>query len=305
MKKSTTILVALFILLLAVFYLETLKEKKGSREELGPILEIEKDQITGVEITRDKEKVVLAKQEGEWRISDPVKYRANQAYVEDLFGNIFSLEREALISESPEKQALFEVDTAGIIVKVSGGDKSLSSFIIGKQSPDYTHTYLRPTDSNGIYLVKGVARWHYTRRAKDWRDKTIFDFDPAAVKEIALSETDSVTKLWKKREIWKMESKGEESLADTKAITQLLSAASSLQTNDFKDTAPGRNFSQPDFRLKIGFDSGETTGLSLLAENEQKNRYLARKDGEETIFMVYKGSLSAIMKKVEDLKAKE
>lgn len=302
MKRSTTILAVLFILLLALFYLETLKEKKGNRE-LGSVIEVEKDRIAEIEITRNKEKIILAKQGREWQISEPIKYRANQAYVEDLLDNILSLEIEALASESPEKQTFYEVDPGGITVKVSADDRPLSSFIIGKQG--YPHTYLRPVDSNKIYRVKGVSRWHYTRGIEDWRDKTIFDFETTSVKEITLSETEAVTILRREGDLWKMESKGEESPADTEAVNQLLSTASTLKANDFEDTAPGRDFSRPDFRVAITFDSGETRGLSLLAEDERKTRYLAQKDGDETIFVLYKGSLQAIMKKAEELKAGE
>lgn len=303
MKRSTTILAVLFILLLAIFYLETLKEKKGDRE-LSSVIEVEKDRIAEIEITRNKEKIILAKQEGEWQISEPIKYRANQAYVEDLLDNILSLEIEALASESPEKQTFYEVDTAGgITVKASADDRPLSSFIIGKQG--YPHTYLRPVDSNKIYRVKGVSRWHYTRGIKDWRDKTIFDFEATSVKEITLSETEAVTILRREGDLWKMESKGEESPADTEAVNQLLSTASTLKANDVKDTAPERDFSRPDFRVAITFDSGETRGLSLLAEDEPKTRYLARKDGDETIFVLYKGNLAAIIKSAEELKVKE
>ncbi|MEW5767570.1 MAG: DUF4340 domain-containing protein [bacterium] len=275
MKKSTTILAGLFILLLAVFYLGSLKEKKQERGVVGPVLEVEKDRITQVEITKDQAKIVLAKQKGEWQISDPLKYRANQAYVEDLLGNILSLEIDALASELPEKQTFYGVDTGGIIVKVSAEDRPLSSFIIGKQS--YPHTYLRPLNSTQIYRVKGVSRWYYTRQISDWRDKTIFDFDTASVKEITLSETEAVIRLLREGDLWKMESKGEESPADTEAVNQLLSTASTLKANDFKDTAPERDFSRPDFRVAITFDSGETRGLSLLAEDESQTQYLAQK----------------------------
>lgn len=306
MKKSTLILAVIFVVLVVIVLL-TRQGPKVERGALASRLEaLDTLTISQVAITQPDEELILTKSGQEWMITSPFEYKANQDFVRQMLKTFVEMRVESSISENPEKHGKFEVDTAGTEVVFYAGDEKLISLIVGKTSQDYSHTYIRETDLPEVFLVKGVLSGQLNRNLDSWRDKTIFAAEKTDITQIALVYPEEVITLYWTGGTWTISSGEIDNLvADQQTVDRMLTTLSNFKASLFpkEEEYEGVNFDQPEFQIDITAVDG-TTVLRMVEEKEQ-NRYFVHKVGDPTIYQVYKGTINNLMKKVDDLKAKE
>jgi len=306
MKKSTLILAGFFFVLVFAFLLS----KRGPQVERGALAsslaELDTLTITRVQIHKPDEAFSFEKRDGEWMISSPTEYRANQDFVRQMLTTFVDLRVEDQRTNNPQKHANFEVDTSGTEVTFFAGEKELVCLVVGKTSQDYSHTFVREKSSPDVYSVRGVLSGQLNRSLDTWRDKTIFKADKTDITQLTLVHPDQTIQLDWSGGNWVMSTETEAKLAvDQPAVDRMLTTLSNFRASLFpgEEEYAGVDFTKPDFRIDLMTVDGQTS-LSMVEEEEQ-NRFFVRKQGEPTIFQVYKGSVSNLIKKVEDLKAKE
>ena len=262
--------------------------------------------ISQIEITKPEEELTFQKSDGLWMITSPVQYRANQDFVRQVLTTFVELKVESSISENPEKHSKFEVDTAGTEIVFYAGDSKLASLVVGKTSQDYSHTYVRETDMPEVFLVKGVLSGQLNRNLDSWRDKTIFAAEKTDITQLSLVYPDETITLYWTGANWSISSGEIDNLiADQETVDRMLTTLSNFRASLFpkEEEYEGVNFDQPEFQIDVTTIEGITV-LRMIEEKEQ-NRYFVQKEGDPTIYQVYRGTVSNLMKKVEDLKAKE
>ena len=315
MKKSTLVLVIVLVLLIGALYLVSQREAKVDPSGFRALFDIDSTQVGAIRIVAAHDSIALQKRGGQWFLTQPIEYPAEQRYVEELIGNASGLRVESLVSDKPEKHAKFEVDTSGTEVTISAGDRS-HVFIVGKASSDYRHSYVRKKDGKEVYLVKETIKRYYDRRANEWRDRTIFDFDKDTVNRLVTHTDEGKTSFARADTGWVVRAGEDSFAADDNAVDRLLSSLCNLRASDFGDMdmqseageereaqAQGEpDFSKPEIRVEIGFDSGAFAALSAVPEGEQKYRYFVKKDGDDTVFIVYKSTLRQMVKKPEEFR---
>jgi hypothetical protein len=103
-----------------------------------------------------------------------------------------------------------------------------------------------------------------------------------------------------------MSTEAEANLAvDQPTVDRMLTTLSNFRASLFpgEQEYAGVDFLKPDLRVDVATQEGTTT-LRMIEEKEQ-NRYFVQKEGDPTIYQVYKGSVSNLIKTAADLKAKE
>ena len=60
----------------------------------------------------------MEKKGAEWMVVQPIEYRADQAAVARAIHQIKAMEVKSPISNKPEKQSVFQVDSTGIEIKI-------------------------------------------------------------------------------------------------------------------------------------------------------------------------------------------
>jgi hypothetical protein len=217
-----------------------------------------------------------------------------------------SLELEDVVSTNPDKRGTYQVDSTGTRVQVLQGDKVVLSLMVGKSTPDFAHTYVRPEDRAEVYRAVGVLTYNFNKRVDDWRDKTVLEVDQESVSRVVLEYPKEGTDVVLARadSLWTVVSKGAEPQpADSTAAAQLVRSAARIVTANFAtpEEAAGLDFAQPDFRLRVETDGGTQTVEFVEHEG---NKFYARRPGETTVFQLFKPGLAGVMKKADDLKPK-
>ncbi|MGH2568084.1 MAG: DUF4340 domain-containing protein [Bacteroidota bacterium] len=257
MKKSTLILLGLFLVLLAAAYLVTMKpgEQSVSSETGNFLVQIDSLAVDKIEIWTPTSRVRLEKKGVEWFVQEPIVYRADQATVGGAIHQAKSLTVKNVVSSNPQKHALFQVDSSGTLVTVYEKGASKASFIIGKMGPTFTEQYARLTSSNDVALVDGGSA--FTRPLKEWRDRMIVAMPKENIKSVEFQFGDTVFTLAFRDSLWMV---GGDS-ANESTVESLLNALAKFDADEFVDSIPSL---QPAMTAQI------TLGTTQLRFHEQK-----------------------------------
>jgi len=305
--RRIAILGGVFVLLALVLVVQRVQRSKlvvsGPQETVA----VNPDQVTRVSVHKKDGDVELVKSGSDWRLTKPVDYPANQDMITTMLKSVEALKLVDVISTNPATRGTYQVDSTGTEVEIWAGDKQLMGLIIGKSSADWTHTFVRRKDGKEVFRAEGVLAYNFNRRPEDWRDKSILKLDEATVTRVALEYPKDRVQLALVRTDsthWGLEvpGKGIEP-ADSTTAARLVQGAAKLSTVNFATDAEatGKDFAQADLRLVV--TAGATTHrVDFLTIDDTK--MLARRDGNPTVFSLFKSNLGNLMKKPDDLRRK-
>jgi uncharacterized protein DUF4340 len=305
--KRLGILAAVFLVLALALVVQRIQRRQIVVSAPAETLKVDADRVTRLRIERHGEKpVVLERVAGSWKITSPVEYRANEQAVTAVLDALKSLQLEDVISTNPKNQGTYQVDSMGTRVQAQEGDKTVLEIVVGKNTPDFGHTYVRPASSQEVYRAVGVLTYNFNKRPDDWRDKAILSVNPGNVDKVVLEYPKEKKQVVVARvdSTWTVAADGKPpEKADSTSASQLVNSVAKLTTANFAtpEEAAAADFTQPTFRLSVEADGGPQT-VDFVEVDE--NKVYARKAGDTTTYQLYKPSLNLLMKKPEDLKPK-
>ena len=310
--KQLLILAAIFVVLAIValvfenpFGQSEYEKKVETATPLFP--DFDKEQVTKIEITAEGELTTLSKQNDEWVVATMDNYRANSDGITELFTKVEEFKNTQRVSNNPEKQAEFEVDSMGVEAKlIDANDKVLAHLFVGKTTPGFLSSYVRAADSNDVYEAKGYLQSVFNKGTRTWKDRTIFDFNKGTVTQLNISSPEETVELRLGEDgTWQM-LKPEATAAKTTEIDSLLTTFSELNTDDFAettDTLAEYGLDTPESVISAVLNDGTTATLSIGKEEDGK-LYVKRND-KDTVFRLFKSNVDQLIKKSDTLKAEE
>ena len=242
------------------------------------------------------------------------EYPADSASAAAVFEKLSAMKKDELISQNPEKQEVFEVDSIkGTLVEVwDSKNNSLGKFRIGKSGPDWSSNFVRMVGSNDVYSVSGSIKYAFFSEEKRWRDKTVLKFDPSLTNKITLAKKDSaVIHLEKTADTtgikWNITSP-EKIPADSATVAKMITGLSKLLTSNFEENLQADDsitgFNSPYLVITVALDTGEKKKITLGNLREADNQRWVKADGKEAIFLLFKSLFDNLDKSFEELKEK-
>jgi hypothetical protein len=234
MKKNTSILIAIFVMLLVAAFLVLQKpgEQSAASSSSGFLTTIDSVSVNKIEIKGPAVSLVMEKHGAEWFIVQPINYKANQAFIGQIIHQVKNIEIKSTVSSKPEKHSVFQVDQTGTEVAIFEKGNEKISFILGKMAASYTESYARKLHSNEVLLIEGASGSMLNRPVKEWRDKTIFTTPRETINEVHYQYGDTAFTLSLKDSVWYI---GKDK-AQQPVVESLLSSLSSFQADDFIDS---------------------------------------------------------------------
>ena len=329
MNKKTLYALGVFVFLAAVYFAG---DYRGSTPTAAPTWSIPalKDTADAIEITREGEKIALAKKDGAWRLTAPIDFPAADKTVSgllDVFAETVGV--DLMIPVQADELARYELDAAkGIPVTISGGGKTLASFVVGKVTGK--RTFVKPADEMVVYRAKASLRFKVDKVSAEWRNKKIFSVERDDVVKLVLHhpETDGGAVTLERDskagvdgagtqwiDTWRITSPLQEP-ADKSTVSSLLGSVTNLRAADFADNVKSADagFAPDSFRvtahLKEGKGDPQTVVFGgLVGADRLDGRYtddfFARREGSEAVYVVRKYTLNNSKKKAADLRTKE
>ena len=311
MKKPLYLLLGLLAIFVIVYVLLIQKEKKTFRQEkVENFLQLDSAAVNRFEFNLFDTKLAFVKLDQQWYMTRPDSCRADNRAIEQMLSMATHLEVGEIISSNPEKQFVFQVDTVmGNRLDFFDGENLLASMVIGKMQEDRLHAYLRKTDSDDVYLARGLFSHIANRRLDLWKDRSLFVLDPKQASQIELGQDKKKFRLTKQDTLWLVSAHPyQESLpADVGAVDEYIETLANMKIDDFlrASHARGIRFDRPQLELMLTLSDGEQEKVAAIAQGGEESRYYVKTDLDKNVFILYEFNFKRIAKTFEDFLPKE
>lgn len=308
--KQLLILGAIFIVLAVVILLfenpfgQSEYEKKV--ETAMPLFpNFDAEQVMEIEITAAGETTTLSKQNDSWVVASMDNYPADSEGVAELLSKVTEFKNTQRVSNNPEKQAEFEVDSTGVEAKLmNANNEVLAHLFVGKTTPGFLSSYVRPADANDVYVAQGYLQSVFDKGTRTWKDRTIFSFNKGIVTQLNIISPEETVELRLDAEgTWQM-LKPVVAAAKTTEVDALLTTFSELDTDDFAqatDELAEYELDAPQSTISAILNDGTTATLHVGKEEEGK--LYVKRDDTDTVFRLFKSNVDRLIKKSDTLKA--
>ncbi len=302
MGKRTILLLALFVLLVLVYWLARSREPVVKKDR--PFVEVDSAAVNRLAVVYGRDSVAMGRRDDGWWVEYPIQYPASQRIVGEVVGKLGGMNIESLITDSPENFAKYEVDEVGVRVHVFREKAAKSvGFIVGKNASDYQHTYMRRIGEDDVWLVKGSYRSAVAKSLKDWRDRSITDLPMDSARQVELIyPKETITLAWEDS-VWKVRVAGKSFEGEKPLVDRLLRLLCKLSTVDFLDTLGAVSFASPEAIIRAQLAGHEPLEVKLVALDASGEKYVLEKTGAQTHFIIYKATATTLMKKAEDFRS--
>jgi Domain of unknown function (DUF4340) len=280
LARLSVILVVLLIVWLAAAV--------GRRREAAPsgnVLRLPRltaGQVDTVLISRPKDTTLLAKRDSDdWTVNGhPAAGHAVSEFFSALGDSSAAGE---LVAERKASHAGLGVDSTGTRVQLKKSGKALADLVVGHRSEDFSGGYVRQTDQEPTYLVRGQFTELVTRTSDDWRNHQIAKVPADSIARIEISRGTRRYVLQRNGKGWELLPGG---VADSTRVGDLLTAYSSVDATGFASAVQedSAHFSAPDRRARLLRKDG--TALLTLVFDSTAAGFWVRPDTSKTIYKV-------------------
>lgn len=267
MKKiNNKILIITLLALVGVFVLsKVFRSPKLESNLRKDLVSVDTATVTELRVapTNSPGKIIKLTRNGKmWLVeNDGKKFSADISAIKNALGTLTALDAERMVSRKKEKWETFNVGekATNVSVYVDGDQKAnlfigKSGFTQGGGGPfgGGGYTYVRLSDEDEVYSVKGFLESTFNRSFNDWRDKALLRVNRDEIRKISFTyRGDSSFVMEKKDSLWYAGTQ----LIDQSKLDSYLSQVSFKNLNSFADS-----FNAPvdtDALIKIEGSSGE------------------------------------------------
>lgn len=266
-----------------------------------------KEHVAKIEIIAAGETTTLSKQDDNWVVTSMDNYPADSDGITELLSKVAAFKNTQRVSNNPEKQAEFEVDSTGVEAKLMDANGTLLVHLfVGKTTPGFLSSYVRAADSNDVYEAQGYLQSVFNKGTQTWKDRTIFDFNKGIVTQLNISSPEETVELRLDADgTWQM-LKPVAAAVKQSEIDSLLTTLSGLDTDDFAemtDDLSEYGLDIPQSTISAVRNDGTTATLSIGKEEEGK--LYVKRDDKDIVFRLFKSNVDRLIKKSDTFKAED
>ena len=283
--------VTLVVLLGLTLWATSRDERQPSSATELPELEIDKNSITGLEITRPGgERVVLSNESGEWRLVEPLDAEADPNNAESALNRLDELTLVRVVATQPSNYGRLEVDDENAVrVVVKAGDETEADLVVGKYADGMT--MIRVGDLVEVFGASGSLRYAFDRELRAWRNRRVVTEEVADVQSIEFETPDATFAFERTADDWTA-TKGQKALGeyDPKKVAGMVSTAARLIATGFaeEDVSVARaGFNSPTGKVTMTVTGSEEPIVLELGDTaEDESETYLRRVGNPTIYVV-------------------
>ncbi len=313
MRTRSTI--ALLLLAVGLFFGIRLYESKNpSRWERatneGYVLQFKREDIDGIDIESNGEKIRLRRNENGWQLEAPIKDRADVNVVNDILTQCVMLRKEATLDEKNlDKKALkdFGVAKSPLRLKLLGKDAP-PELLFGKETAIERKIYLRLENSKTVYVVSEELKNLISRKVNDFRDRKLSTIQGPHVNRVVVKTAAGEMELNKEGSRWKL-TKPLQTRANEKATIDLIGSVLQTPIVDFvQDQANLNTYGLAEPRATVtlwSVSQDEPLILEVGAKDEKSGNVYARVPGRNLVCLVPERVQQLLTLKPNDLRDRQ
>lgn len=261
------------------------------------ILKLDPSAITEVQIKKkDAETIELARSSaGDWQITQPQAYRADQTAVSSMLSTVSSLNSQRLVEDKASDLKAFGLDNPNFEVDLAEKDNKSQKLLLGDSTPATSGVYAMLAGDPRVFTVASYDKTSVDKTVNDLRAKRLFDFgysDPSKIelhngaKSYLLIRGTSGSEDW-----W---SNGKKMNADN--VEMLISDLRDLSAARFPDSG----FANPTIEAIITSDEGKRVEKIQVAKSG--NHYIAKRESEPSLYELDVKNVDDLLKAADEIK---
>ena len=273
------------------------------------VLKVDRDKIEAVSITSPKRTLQFAKADGEWKLTVPVKARADFTTVDGLVSRLNTLQMKSIVV--PETASLVEygLDKPEVAIQLGAGS-SQATLLVGKTAGEGV-VYAKDQSRPAVVTVEATLLTDVTKDAGEYRQKDLFDgrtFNATRLEvtrngqSSVFEKTKTKNKEGQDEEKWKQSAPAARDV-DQSTVDNLISAVTASRATSFVDTAAKTGLdklAKPELVVTLTSDDGKRVEKVSFSRSGAEG-YGAR-DGEPGIAKVDAATIDNIAKSLEGIK---
>ncbi len=187
MNPRSTVLVLLVLAALGayVYWVELPGDTQKTEDER--LLVLDEEAVTGITLTFPDRKLVLARSDDGWRLTEPVDAGADAAAVKNLLHMIGGAKITRTLEDVDDKLASYGLEPPAAVLTLTTNDgTNPPALSIGEATSVGFSSYAQRSDDPNVYITAAAFRSGMLKEAKDLRDKRVLLFEDQDVRRIGL-----------------------------------------------------------------------------------------------------------------------
>ncbi len=306
MKWNNRTLVIVLGVLAIILIALLIKDRSVNRAD-EIFLSIDSAKVTEISIKSTMGNALIRKEGNEWRLKEPKDAPMQKYPIQSLLQSLDTMEVEYVVTDERAKWKDYQVDdSSGAHVTVKTG-KETYQFIVGSLGPTWRHTHMRKQDNDKVYLVKGAIRSNIVKNPNDWRDRTVFMFNPDSLgkMEVLFPDKKDCYELAKVDSEWvTTPTSGKKFKPDGNAVLGIVNGVLKLSIGEFlSDSAAQKiDWTKPLVRFAFEMKDGSKHNVAFFENAANAQQFAFKADANSEPYATWKGSYDMMAKKAEDLK---
>lgn len=318
MNPRSTVLVLLVLAALGayVYWVELPGDTQKSEEER--LLVLDEEAVTGISLTFPDRKLVLAKNDDGWRLTEPVDAGADATAVKNLLHVIGGAKITRTLEDVDDKLASYGLEEPAAVLALTTSDGTNPPALkVGEATSVGFSSYAQRSDDPNVYITAATFRSGMLKEPHDLRDKRVLIFEDQDVQRIGLvhaGEGEVETLVLERPDAntdWQITAPAKYA-ADGSETRALLSSTRGIRITDFVsdeadvDLAP-YGLDTPRLALTIGTgedDPPQTLLLGGAHVDEEKKEIYAKRTDTAAIYSIPEFALKNLGKDLTTLRDK-
>jgi Domain of unknown function (DUF4340) len=281
---------------------------KISADTPPPILKLDENSITQLALKKqDADPVVLTKSgSGNWQITQPKPFRADQSAVTSIASTLSSLNSERVIEDKASDLQTFGLDQPALEVDLTEKGNKTQTLMLGGDTPAGGAVYAMLAGDPRLFTVASYTKTSLDKTLNDLRDKRLLPVNADKISRLELVRKNGNIEFARNKDDWQI-LKPKPMRADTiqvgDLVRDLTNAKMDLSSSDTKDAASNFAHATPVATVKVTDESGSQE-LQVRA-NKSKDTFYAKSSAVEGAYKVDSGLGKALAKSVDDFRNKK
>jgi hypothetical protein len=280
---------------------------EASADVSPKILAVKEADISKFDLKKDGAEQVGGERNstGQWRITAPSSFPADQSAVSSLLGTFSSLNSERLVEEKAGSLAPYGLDAPKLEVDLTEKDKKTQKLLLGDATPAGNGIYAKLESDPRVFTIPSFTKTSVDKSANDLRDKRLLTVNSDKISQVDLVAKKQEIAFGRNKDEWQIV-KPKPLRADVAQVDELVRALTDAKmelnaADDQKKTAAAFSAATPLATAKVTAESG----TQALQVRKNKNDYYAKSSAVEGIYKVPSTLGQALDKNLEDFRNKK
>jgi len=278
---------------------------KASADTPPAILKLDSSSITKIDLKKkDAEPLVLTKGDtGQWKITEPKLYAADQDTVSSLVSSLSSLNSERLVEDKGSDLKMYGLDHPAVEVEVIEKNKS-HKLLVGDDTPTGSAVYAMLAGDPRVFTMASYTKNSVDKSLNDLRDKRLLTVSSDKISRLEIVRKGQTLEFGRNKDDWQIV-KPTPSRADSAEVSELVrkltDAKMDLSATDTKAATAAFARGTEIGTAKVT----DSSGIQTLQVRKDKDSYYAKSSAVEGAYKVDVDLGKELDKGLEDFRNKK